>query len=216
MSAKQQQGTRTTPQQRPRSGVEPDLDALRIAALDVSTWPAFADLVERHVGIFGGCWCTFFGPDCDEKRQSYEGNRALKRRWVEEGTTHAALVMDGEEAVGWAEFGPPEELPNLHHKKQYLAEQQEPPDFRVTCIFVDRRYRRHGVAELALRGALDLIAAAGGGVVEGYPHDLDGRRMSASFVYNGTRRMYERAGFTYDRPKGKGNCVMVREVAAAG
>ena len=72
------------------------------------------------------------------------------------------------------------------------------------------------MAELALRGAVELIAAAGGGVVEGYPHDLDGRRMSASFVYNGTRRMYERVGFVYDRPKGKGNCVMVREVAAAG
>jgi hypothetical protein len=25
--------------------------------------------------------------------------------------------------------------------------------------------------------------------------------------------MYEREGFTYDRPKGLGNCVMVREVA---
>lgn len=215
MSTKQKDTGKKRGQQ-PRAAVEPDLDALRIAALDVSTWPAFADLVERHGGIFGGCWCTFFGPDCDEKRQSYEGNRALKRRWVEEDTTHAALVMDGEEAVGWAEFGPPEELPNLHHKKQYLAEQQQPPDFRVTCIFVDRRYRRRGVAELALRGAVELIAAAGGGVVEGYPHDLDGRRMSASFVYNGTRRMYERVGFVYDRPKGKGNCVMVREVAAAG
>ena len=25
--------------------------------------------------------------------------------------------------------------------------------------------------------------------------------------------MYEREGFTYNRPKGQGNCVMVREVA---
>jgi hypothetical protein len=28
--------------------------------------------------------------------------------------------------------------------------------------------------------------------------------------------MYEREGFTYDRPKGQGNCVMVREVAPIG
>ncbi|WP_289231058.1 GNAT family N-acetyltransferase [Barrientosiimonas endolithica] len=160
MSTKQKDTGKKRGQQ-PRAAVEPDLDGLRIAALDVSTWPQFAALVERHNGIFGGCWCTFFGPDCPEKRQSYEGNRALKQRWVEEDATHAALVLDGEEAVGWAEFGPPEELPNLHHRKQYLAEQQQPPDFRVTCIFVDRRYRRRGVAELALRGAVELIAAAG-------------------------------------------------------
>jgi hypothetical protein len=66
---------------------------------------------------------------------------------------------------------------------------------------------------VALRGALDLIAAAGGGVVEGYPHDTEGRKkMSASFLYNGTRTLYERAGFTFVRPKGKGNTVMRRVV----
>jgi GNAT superfamily N-acetyltransferase len=94
-----------------------------------------------------------------------------------------------------------------------------PPDFRITCIFVDRRYRRRGVAALALQGALDLIAKAGGGVVEGYPHDMskqpEGKKVSSSFLYNGTRRMYEEAGFTYDRSKGQKNCVMTRMVAPA-
>jgi hypothetical protein len=37
--------------------------------------------------------------------------------------------------------------------------------------------------------------------------------MSASFLYNGTRSMYEQAGWRYDRPKGQFNCVMVTEVA---
>jgi len=65
-----------------------------------------------------------------------------------------------------------------------------------------------------LRGAVDLIAQAGGGVVEGYPHDTGGvRKKNSSFLDNGTRTMYERAGFTYDRPKGLGNCAMVRTVA---
>ena len=67
---------------------------------------------------------------------------------------------------------------------------------------------------MALRGAVELIARAGGGVVEGYPHDTGGvRKKNSSFLYNGTRTMYEREGFSYDRPKGLVNCVMVREVA---
>ena len=41
-------------------------------------------------------------------------------------------------------------------------------------LFVDRDYRLKGLAAAAVRGALDLIAKAGGGVVEGYPHDLQG------------------------------------------
>ncbi len=71
-------------------------------------------------------------------------------------------------------------------------------------------------AAAALHGAVELIAQAGGGLVEGYPHDTGGvRKKNSSFLYNGTRAMYEREGFTYDRPKGLGNCVMVREVAAS-
>jgi hypothetical protein len=77
---------------------------------------------------------------------------------------------------------------------------------------VDRRYRRTGLAAVALRGALDLIARAGGGVVEAYPQDTAGKKISASFVYNGTRSLFEQAGFSYDRPKGKKHCVMTRTV----
>ncbi len=74
---------------------------------------------------------------------------------------------------------------------------------------MDRRYRRRGVAALAVRGALALIAESGGGLVEAYPHDLPPqKKTSSSFLYNATRTMYERLGFDYVRPKGQGNCVM--------
>lgn len=66
------------------------------------------------------------------------------------------------------------------------------------------------MSALALRGVLDLIAQAGGGMVEGYPHDTDGQKVSV--LYNGTRSHFERAGFTYVRPKGMRNCVMRTEV----
>jgi GNAT superfamily N-acetyltransferase len=198
---------------------ETTTDALTIRPLSTETWPAFAELVARHNGVFGGCWCTWFHTLEKDKERTYESNRELKCGLVESGRAHAALVFDGEEAVGWAEYGPPEELPNLHHRKEYEETQVAPPDFRITCIFVDRRYRRRGVAALALHGALGLIAEAGGGVVEGYPHDLskqpEGKKMSASFLYNGTRRMYEEAGFTFDRSKGLKNCVMSRTVSPA-
>ena len=187
-----------------------------IRPLTTQTWPAFEDLVARHNGIFGGCWCIWFHPDGPERGQGAEANRVLKRSYVEAGKAHAALVLDGEEAIAWCEFGTPEELPTIHHRKQYDATSERAPDWRLTCIFVDRRYRRQGITELAIRGALDLIAEAGGGVVEGYPHDLteQTKKMSASFLYNGTRALYERIGFTYDRPKGLKNCVMVTTVAA--
>jgi GNAT superfamily N-acetyltransferase len=99
-------------------------------------------------------------------------------------------------------------------RKEYDATLVELPDYRLTCIFVDKACRKKGIAKAALQGALDMIAEAGGGVVEGYPHDLpEGKKMSSTFLDNLTRRAYEQAGFTYDRSKGKGNCVTTATIA---
>ena len=65
---------------------------------------------------------------------------------------------------------------------------------------------------MALRGALELIAKAGGGVVEAYPQDTLGNRTSASLLCNGTRSLFEKAGFRYERSKGKNHCVMRKTV----
>ena len=183
-----------------------------IVPLHSGTWHLFEGLAGRHNGVFGGCWCIYFHPDGPERGQGAEANRSLKKCYVDAGGAHAALVVDGDEAVAWCEYGTPQELPTIHHRKQYEAELDVLPDYRLTCIFVDRRYRRRGLAEVALRGALDLIAQAGGGIVEGYPHEVGEKKMSSSFLYNGTRGLYERAGFTYIRPKGLRNTVMRRRV----
>ena len=130
--------------------------------------------------------------------------RPWKERLVREGKAHAALVFDGDAAVAWCQYGSPEELPRIYHRKEWEAGLTgEPPAYRITCIFVDRDYRRKGVAAVAVRGALDLIAKAGGGVVEGYPHDLQGEKMRSQFLYSATRSLFEQVGFSYERPKGK-------------
>jgi hypothetical protein len=51
--------------------------------------------------------------------------------------------------------------------------------------------------------------------VEAYPHNTAGKKMSSSFLHDGTRSMFEKAGFDYERPKGKNNCVMRKIVPAA-
>lgn len=191
---------------------EPTAGTYTIRPLGPDTWDAFAALAERHNGVWGGCWCTWFHPACPERGQTSEGNRALKQRWVSEDRAHAALVFDDEVAVAWCQYGSPAELPSIYHNKEYLAGLDRLPDFRITCFFVDRDYRRKGVAAVALRGALELIAQAGGGLVEAYPQDTGGKTVSASFLYDATRSLFEQEGFSYLRPKGKNHCVMERTV----
>ena len=163
--------------------------------LSVDTWPAFARLVQKHEGIFGGCWCISFHLEPGENQRWAGRYRELKHARVREGRAHAALVFDGPQAVGWCQFGPTAELPNIRSKKEYEKGAANPPDWRITCFFIDRGRRGEGVATYALREAVRYIAEAGGGTVEGYPEDYTGERTSSSFLCSGTLGMFEKEGF---------------------
>jgi GNAT superfamily N-acetyltransferase len=186
--------------------------ALVVKPLDATTWPDFARLVEKHNGVWGGCWCMAFHP---EGTRTAAQNRAEKERRVREGRAHAALVYDGPTAVGWCQFGPTEELPRIKHKRAYLEGLTDPPDWRITCFFGDRGCRRKGVAAAALQGALREIARLGGGAVESYPEDAEGRSVSASFLHNATVSMFERQGFRRERRLGKNHWVVTKVVHPA-
>ncbi len=118
--------------------------------------------------------------------------RARKERLVNEGRAHAALVFDGDEALAWCEYGTPEKLPHIYHRKEHEAGLDRLPDYRLTCFFVDKKYRSKGMAGVARHGALHLIGQAGGGFVEAYLQDTDGQKVSASLLYNGTRSLSSR------------------------
>jgi N-acetylglutamate synthase-like GNAT family acetyltransferase len=47
-----------------------------------------------------------------------------------------------------------------------------------------------------LRGAVDFARAEGAAILEGYPADNAGARLSSAFAYTGTRTLFEKAGFT--------------------
>jgi GNAT superfamily N-acetyltransferase len=183
------------------------MDNLAIKALSIETWKDFEQLVQKHNGVWGGCWCTAFHPKSPEQRRSAEATKAYKERLVKEDSAHAALLFVGDTCVAWCQFGPPQELPNIYHRKE-VESKMTLPDWRITCIFVDRDYRKKGLSFVALNGALELIKNSGGGVVESYPQDTEGRKISNSFLYNGTKEIFEKAGFTYEGKKGKNHCIM--------
>lgn len=183
-----------------------------IKPLSTATWPAYAALIERHGGVWGGCWCMEFHADGKERGPQRKARKACR---VRDGNAHASLVFDGEHCVGWCQFGSPEELPRIKHRRAYhelaLADR---PDWRITCFFVDREHRGQGVASIALAGALTQIASLGGGTVESYPEDVEGRTVSASFLHNGRLAMFEHQGFKRVAQLGKNHWVVARVVAA--
>ena len=180
--------------------------------LSPDTWPAFARLVEKHNGIFGGCWCISFHLEPGENKRWAGKYRDLKETRVREGRAHAALVFDGSEVVGWCQYGPTAELPNIRSMKEYAKGLRRLPDWRITCFFIDRERRGEGIASLALQEALRYIGRAGGGTVEAYPEDYGGERTSNSFLCSGTLRMFEKAGFERTRKVAMRRWVVARTI----
>lgn len=86
------------------------------------------------------------------------------------------------------------------------------PDYRLTCLFADRRHRREGEVTAAPEGARALIARADGGLVETSPQDNDGTTLTASFLDNATGPVFERAGCVHEHPKGKSHSMMRKVV----
>jgi GNAT superfamily N-acetyltransferase len=185
---------------------------LSVKPLNEATWADFAGVVERHNGVWGGCWCMAFHPEGIGRSRSPTQNRCDKEQRVREDRAHAALVFDGEACVGWCQFGTPDELPRIKHRRAYDEGLVDLPDWRITCFFVDKRYRGQGVAARALEGAVHEIARLGGGTVEGYPEAVEDRRVAASFLHNGTVAMFERQGFQRTRRLGMHHWVLSKLV----
>ncbi|TYP82725.1 GNAT family N-acetyltransferase [Blastococcus xanthinilyticus] len=188
------------------------MTALATKALDGATWGDFARLVERHDGVWGGCWCMAFHARRPGGPKGPAENRRDKEALVWRGEAHAALVYDGADCVGWCQFGSTDELPRIKHQRAYTDGLAALPDWRITCFFVDRGHRRRGVSAAALGGALNEIARHGGGVVESYPEDAAARKVSASFLHNGTVSLFEAHGFERSRQIGKHRWVVTRAV----
>lgn len=180
--------------------------------LDTSTWDAFAELVERNNGVYGGCWCVAFHT---AYQREISDNRALKEQLVRAGQAHAALVFDEQGLVqGWCQYGSPDEL-GLRHRVEYRKDPPPPARWRITCVFVDKRHRSQGVARAGLEGALAQIAAAGGGLVEAISETTAGREAQGRFLFSATAELFEQYGFTRGRQVGKHAWIVSRDIGPA-
>jgi GNAT superfamily N-acetyltransferase len=181
--------------------------------LTAGTWADFAELVEANNGVWGGCWCMGFHPEGVGKDHTPAQNRDAKQAHVRRGTVHQILVYDGEECVGWCQYGPPAELPTIKNPKTYDAGLTDLPDWRIGCIFTGRGHRRQGVARAAVTAALEAVKEAGGGLVEAYPEQVQGREPQAgSYLHTGPENLFEELGFVRDRQIAKWRWVMRRRV----
>ena len=89
------------------------------------------------------------------------------------------------------------------------------PDWRIGCLFTGSGARRKGVARAGVAAVLTAIAHAGGGLIEAYPEQVDGRDpQRGAYLHTGPESLFEEFGFVRDRRIAKWRWVMRLRISA--
>ena len=188
--------------------------------MDVEVRPATLDRFDDVAAILGpadgkphGCWCLYYRLSSGEFNRLQGAARPRHLRDLCAGD-HApgVIAYRREQPVGWCAFGPWSDMGRLRRSRT-IPRIDERPRWSIVCFVVRAGNRRQGVAAAVLEGAIAYATASGVELLEAYPVETDGDRISASLAYFGTTSMFERAGFqriqaTSSRTDGRPRWVM--------
>lgn len=170
-------------------------DSITIRPLAPDRWNDFVRLFGPR-GACAGCWCMWFRlPRKDFDAKKGAGNRRAMKRIVDASREPGLIAYVGDEPAGWCSVAPRDEYRHLETSR-ILAPVDDEEVWSVVCFFVDRKYRRKGVALALLRAAVEFAAERGARIVEGYPVEPKKKMVSDTFVYHGLASTFRAAGFT--------------------
>jgi GNAT superfamily N-acetyltransferase len=165
-----------------------------VRPLTPETWDALAALFEEG-GDPKWCWCQFYRErGLDWSNSNAAVNRERLRALTDAGTPPGLVAFEGDRAVGWVSLAPRTDYDRLTHAK-VLAPVDDKPVWSIVCFVVSRRSRGQGVAKALLDGAIAWARDRGATLLEAYPSDTKGRRVTAANLYHGSLSMFEAAGF---------------------
>lgn len=157
-------------------------------------WKSLVELFGER-GACAGCWCMWWRLKRSVwKANQGDGNKRLLKKAIDSGVVPGILAFDGETAIGWCSVAPREEFPGLESSRTLKAI-DDVPVWSIVCLFVDKEYRRQGVAVRLIKAAAAFVKKSGGRMVEGYPVISRKGLMPDAFAFTGVPSAFEQAGF---------------------
>ena len=186
--------------------------ALKI--LTPADWPVLEQLFGPR-GATGGCWCMWWRRRGGKSWAACRGeaNRLAFRDLVLSSAAKGIIAFNGDEPIGWCNFGPREDFQRLVTSR-VLQRPSKAKRWSIACFYVRAGWRRKGIAQLLLARATAEAFRRGAEEVEGYPktYGSDGNS-PAAFVWTGLPRMFETAGFAPVKAEGSARVIYVKRRA---
>jgi GNAT superfamily N-acetyltransferase len=171
--------------------------------LDIA--PLTPDRLADLAALFGQggdprfCWCSWYRVrSMDFGSATAEANRRVLERAVgttgAEGRSPGLIAYRDGEAIGWVSLGPREDFERLQQSR-VLGPLDDRPVWSIVCFVVAKHARGQGVARALLDAAIVYAAEHGATLLEAYPAETGGGRVSAAQAFKGTVPMFAAAGF---------------------
>ncbi len=170
--------------------------ALRLQFVPVTKkrWADFETLFGER-GACGGCWCMLWRLTRKEfENQKGAGNRKAMKAIIEAGHIPGILAFSQNEPVAWCSVAPRGHFPALG-RSRILKPFDALPVWSISCLFVDKQFRRKGLSTQIIKAAVDYVQKKGGSIVEAYPVEPKKEKMPDVFAWTGLASAYVKAGF---------------------
>ncbi|WP_077487988.1 GNAT family N-acetyltransferase [Sinomonas mesophila] len=170
--------------------------------MPIEVLPATAERFDDVATVLGPknpdsnvCWCLSHRVDSRLNRSlvGRERGEYVRKLCGRDLPPGVLAYLDGE-VCGWAGVAPRSELHPFEHSTK-IPHLDDLPVWSIWCLRVRAGYRKKGIAQALVDGAVEFARSRGAPAVEGYPVDNRGERVDLTMAYVGTRAMFERAGF---------------------
>jgi len=136
-------------------------------------------------------------------------NRRALHRIVEGPLPPGVLAYSGIEPVGWCAIAPRPEYVVLG-RSRVLAPVDDQSVWSISCLFVARPFRRHGISSRLIDAAAKFARQHGAKIIEGYPVEPYSEKVPDVFAWTGLVAAFEQAGFREVARRSKSRPIMRR------
>ena len=141
----------------------------------------------------------------------YDGNKRLMKQLVREERPVGLIATFDGDPVGWVALSPREDFLKIENART-LKRIDNKPVWSIPCFFVRKEYRRMGISELLIQGAVDFARRKKITTLEAYPVVPYSEKMPDAFLWIGALSAFKKNGFNVVQRNGKSKVIVRRDI----